>query len=88
MQKSRIAPPDNDNDDVLGGAPIATTGGQTKDIAKIRRMFFFWLRCNIPHVDRIVTSWCLLHYLKYICMWDFFLSLLPQYQIDDTEVTS
>ncbi|KAJ3928633.1 MAG: ras guanine nucleotide exchange factor domain-containing protein [Lentinula lateritia] len=43
MQKSRIAPPDNDFEEFSGGFPVATTATQYKpprDMARLRRIFF------------------------------------------------
>jgi hypothetical protein len=43
MQKSRIALPDNDYDDALGGVLLPISGSQTsqpRDMARLRRMFF------------------------------------------------
>jgi hypothetical protein len=41
MQKSRIAPPDNDFDDALPIAPNGTQINPPKDMARLRRIFFW-----------------------------------------------
>ncbi|KAE9411110.1 ras GEF [Gymnopus androsaceus JB14] len=41
MQKSRIAPPDNDYDDVAPIAPISAQVNPPKDMARLRRIFFW-----------------------------------------------